>query len=370
MPLVEPPSPSHRVHFETTCVVIPEVEESSGIHLLKRSYALPSWRRQRSDESKADTPPAAVITVKVPRSVSTVVISSFISSNQVVPSSLSRKHRHMHSSERVPPLQPCLRHSHSVSCSNGGSKTSSEASHNSGTATLPSPTAFDHSHRIQATSRRSMPATTASADRVPLRECCTACLDSVDQGLKIDYHEHWTKGAQRRRRMSESEADKLPAGCGSAFLRKPVRVDEVDGRKCRRRLNAPVALPPALLEHLCHDDDDESLLFPLPSPRRTPVSGTPLLGTPSSTPPKLSTSRTPSPRSIGRALAKTQHDQGTAHKPLPQLPTGKVLLAQFPDVDTLPSRRAASDSAANTSPPRRPMHSLLRSISPPSFGAL
>lgn len=67
MPLLEPPSPSHRVHFETTCVVIPDVEEPSGIHLEKRSYALPIWRRQRSDDSKSDTPLPAVITVKVPR---------------------------------------------------------------------------------------------------------------------------------------------------------------------------------------------------------------------------------------------------------------------------------------------------------------
>jgi hypothetical protein len=278
--------------------------------------------------------------------------------------SLSRKHRHIHSSDKAP-LQPCLRHSHSVSCSNVDSKTAADAAHTSGTAIpLPSPSVFDRSHRIHPPARRSMPASTLVADRVPLRECCTACLDSVDQGLKTDYHEHWTKGAQRRRRMSESEADKPPAGCGSTFLRKPVKVDEIDGRKCRRRPNAPVALPPALLESLCHDDDDESLLFPLPSPRRTPVSGTPLLGTPSSTPPKLSPSRTPSPlrapspRSIGLALAKTQRDQP------PQLPTGQDLLAQFPDVDALPSRRAASDSATTTSPSRRPMHSLLRSISP------
>lgn len=282
----------------------------------------------------------------------------------------------MHSSDKAP-LQPCLRHSHSVSCSNVDSKTASDAAHTAGTAIPPpSPTAFDRSHRDHASSRRSLPASTLIADRVPLRECCTACLGSVDQGLKTDYHEHWTKGAQRRRRMSESEADKPPAGCGSTFLRKPVRVDEIDGRKCRRRPNAPAALPPALLEYLCHDDDDESLLFPLPSPRRTPVSGTPLLGTPSSTPPKLSASptpshaRTPSPRSIGLALAKTQRDQGTAQKTLPQLPTGKDLLSQFPDVDALPPRRAASDSATNISPPRRPMHSLLRSISPPSFNAL
>jgi len=73
MPL-EPPSPSHRVHFETTCVVIPDVEESPGIHLLKRSYALPSWRRQRSDESKSDTPPPATITVRVPRSASLILV--------------------------------------------------------------------------------------------------------------------------------------------------------------------------------------------------------------------------------------------------------------------------------------------------------
>jgi len=219
-----------------------------------------------------------------------------------------------------------------------------------------------------------MPASTSVADRVPLRECCTACLGSVDQALKSDYHEHWTTGAQRRRRMSDSEADRPLAGRSATFLKRSVRVDEVDGRKCRRRPNAPASLPPALLEHLCHDDDDESLLFPLPSPRRTPISGTPLLGTPSSTPPKSasrtsSPARLPSPRSVAHALAKGQQGQCTAQKPLPQLPSGRDLLTQFPDVDALPSRRAASDSATSTSP-RKQMHSLLRTITPPSFGAL
>ncbi|CCA68598.1 hypothetical protein PIIN_02463 [Serendipita indica DSM 11827] len=337
MPMLLPPSPSHRVHFETTCVVIPEVEEQSLLHLEKRSLVLPSWRRQRADD---ETPPA-VITVKVP--------------------SISRKHRRLHSAERTAPLQPCLRHSHSVSCSTSDRDTSHPP---------PSPSA-SNSHKPSTTRRASLNA--MPVDRIPLRECCTACIDSVQKGLEKDYHEHWSKGAQRRRRMSESELamPSTSTPCSSAFLKTPVKVDEIETRKSKRHPNAPARLPPAMLEHLCADDD-ESMLFPLPSPRRTP-SETPKVATPSGTPPKdgLSPSprRAPSPNSVAHALSMARLDDTSNTKPLPRLPstpprTGRELLAQYPDVDVLPSRRIASESATDTLPSRRPTHALFRTVTP------
>jgi hypothetical protein len=202
------------------------------------------------------------------------------------------------------------------------------------------------------------------------------------KGLQTDYHEHYSKGALRRRRASESSADPP-----SSFLATDVKVDEVDARRAKKHPNAPKCLPPMVLNTLCADaDDDEALLFPLPSPRRTPCSGTPL-----GTPPKTSSqgSRTPSPRPppSPRGLAKALSETESRQRPAPKLvtipePTGHALIAQYPDVDLLPrpspspSRRAASDSAVpsgskrspSSSPTtRRPSQSLFRAISPPSF---
>lgn len=233
------------------------------------------------------------------------------------------------------------------------------------------------------------PASGSPADRIPLRECCPACLDAVMHGLSQDYHEHYTKGALRRRRASESNAP-ATTGNSSGFLAKAVTVDEVDARRGRKHPNAPKCLPTMVLNTLCADDgDDEALLFPLPSPRRTPSSGTP-----TSTPPKSTGSRTPSPRpppsprGLAKALSETQAAAASRQKPTPKLVTsksttpeltGRALLAQYPDVDALPSasRRVASENdsrtgstrSASNSPTtsRRLGHSLFRTISPPSF---
>ncbi|KAG8835779.1 hypothetical protein FRC17_001173 [Serendipita sp. 399] len=355
--MLPPPSP-HRVHFENTCVVIPEIEEENSVlHFEKRSYVLP-WRRVRSEDATNDPTPPGVINIRLP--------------------SIGRKHRRVPSAERGSPLQPCLRHSHSLSCSNSENLSISAASE-LGVSTLqppsPSPSSSGHSQRRARTgTRRASLNSSATEDRVPLRECCTACIDSVNKGLQQDYHEHWSKGAQRRRRMSDS--DNTPSPCGSsAFLKKAVKVDEVESRKSRRPAHIPAKLPPALLEHLCADDD-ESMLFPLPSPRRagTPTCGTPLTLTPSATPPRGSSSprRTPSPNSVTQALSRTHIDPTLVSKPLPSPPSspsasGSELLAQYPDVDLLPSpRRAASESAANI--PRKATGSLLNSPAPRLFG--
>jgi len=363
MPLVQPSSPLHRVHFEPTCVVIPDVPEPSVIHFEKHSIALPSlpsWRRSRQDARVTEAPPPPVITVRVP--------------------SLSRKHRRLTSVER--PLQPCLRHSHSVSCSNV------QESAVGTSLSLPSPpSAFSHKNLMAR--RTTLPASTTQSiltpvDRVPLRECCPACVDGAMQGLQSDYLEHWTKGAQRRRRASESNA---PTSISSGFLAKTVKVDEVDARRGRKHPGAPKCLPPKALNKLCADaEDDESMLFPLPSPRRTPISGTPTLGTPSGTPPKNANSRTPSPRpppspnSVARALSATQIRGESRPKLLMTSElTGSQLLAQYPDVDALPlqhdGRRAASESVtgSNRSPSSSPttsrrIPSLFRTMSPSFSG--
>ncbi|KAG8855795.1 hypothetical protein FRB91_001684 [Serendipita sp. 411] len=354
--MLPPPSP-HRVHFENTCVVIPEIEENSVLHFEKRSYTLPSWRRLRPEDATHDQPPP-IINIRLP--------------------SLSRKHRRMPSAERGTPLQPCLRHSHSLSCSNSENlaTTSTSTIGSSSSHLPPSPSAPTHPHRHSRTAtRRASLNSSTTEDRIPLRECCKACIESVDKGLQQDYHEHWSKGAQRRRRMSESDNPSSSCSSSSAFLKKTVKVDEVDSKKPKRPFNVPAKLSPALLEHLCADED-ESMLFPLPSPRRTgtPTCGTPQALSPSATPPRGSPSprRTPSPNSVAQALARTRIDSSSIMKPLPSPPpspaplSGKDLLAQYPDVDALPSRRAASEGSPSTVS-RKTSH-LLSTPAPRMFG--
>ena len=70
-----------RVHFDDTCVLIPDPVQSRMPRLIKKSYSLPIWRKRSNSNPPADivettTAPAItaeergkVITVSVPRSV-------------------------------------------------------------------------------------------------------------------------------------------------------------------------------------------------------------------------------------------------------------------------------------------------------------
>jgi hypothetical protein len=229
---------------------------------------------------------------------------------------------------------------------------------------------------------------------VPLRDCCEACLASVEKALQADYSEHFTKAAARRRRMSETD---LTSAIPRPLLPHNVKVDEaecarssVGPRTCGSRsvkgklLEKPASLvsPPAAIE------EDENMLFPLPSPRRSPFNGSPSSLSPQNGTPPVSSSpnlrpvdtpRPPSPCSLSKALSETAARQQesttssptsfakgkvTETRPSRSELSGKALLQMYPDVDALPahlqsqpqphkgSRRSASESSSQ-SPTRR-----------------
>lgn len=61
-----PSSPCHRVHFDQTCVLIPETTEPPAIRLTAKTYAIPTWARLGRPSSFHEPP---TITVKLPRLV-------------------------------------------------------------------------------------------------------------------------------------------------------------------------------------------------------------------------------------------------------------------------------------------------------------
>jgi hypothetical protein len=224
---------------------------------------------------------------------------------------------------------------------------------------------------------------------VPLRDCCEACLASVDKALQADYAEHFTKAAARRRRMSETD---LPSAVPRPLLPHKVKVDEAEyarfatsepatqacgNRPAKGKLEKPASFvsPPTAIE------EDENLLFPLPSPRRSPFNGSPSNHSPANGTSSVSSSpnlrpvdapRPLSPCALSKALSETaarqqeskisSRDPSTKGNPTrvrqsrPEL-SGKALLQKYPDVDALPSachggRRSASESSSQ-SPTRR-----------------
>jgi hypothetical protein len=303
----------------------------------------------------------------------------------IEPSLGKPKHKHNHCPQRLP-LHPCLRHSQSSS--SGRSDSARDALYNPDNVSPPiSPKATTR----RSTTFDSHPPTPVQT--VPLRDCCEACLASVEKALHADYAEHFTKAAARRRRMSETD---LSSTVPRPLLPHKVRVDEAEYARstvsppatqvCGNRpakgklLEKPASFvsPPTAIE------EDENLLFPLPSPRRTPLSGSPSNRSPANGTPPVSSSpnlrpveppRPPSPCSLSKALSETAARQQGGKRLSPNPPTkgktteirqsrselsGKALLQMYPDVDALPadlqphhgSRRSASESSSQ-SPTRR-----------------
>lgn len=194
---------------------------------------------------------------------------------------------------------------------------------------------------------------------VPLRECCQQCINKAEAALNADYCEKWSRGAARKRRMSESELS------SPSSLTKPptnvrlgsklVKVDEVES--CRLGRDVPRSLP-KLVDHHCFSDEDEENLFPLPSPRRTPNSGTP--------PATPKTSRTPSPSPSALKAALTQSTTTLRSKPACPSLTGRELLRQCPDVDAISpvlQRRTVSESVVVAPSHKHHQFNLLRASS-------
>ena len=61
-----PSFPCHRVHFDLTCVLIPEATEPPAIRLTAKTYAIPAWARLGRPSSY---PEPSKITLKLPRLV-------------------------------------------------------------------------------------------------------------------------------------------------------------------------------------------------------------------------------------------------------------------------------------------------------------
>ena len=218
---------------------------------------------------------------------------------------------------------------------------------------------------------------------VPLRDCCEACLASVEKASQSDYAEHFTKAAARRRRMSETD---LPSAVSRPLLPHNVKVDEAEYARssagptptqaCGNRpakgksLEKPMNYvpPPTAVE------EDEDLLFPLPSPRRTPVNGSPSNHSPENGTPPVSSSpnlrpvNSLSPCALSKALNETVARQQGGKTPSPDPPaqgkttevrqsrselSGKPLLQKYPRVDALPAHLLASRRSASESSPTR-----------------
>ena len=300
----------------------------------------------------------------------------------IEPSLGKPKHKPNHCPQRLP-LHSCLRHSHSSS--SGRSDSARDA--------LCSPD--DFSPPISANRRSSTFDSHSSTpvQTVPLRDCCEACLASVEKALQADYAEHFTKAAARRRRMSETD---LPSTVPRPLLPHKVKVDEAEYARSsagppatqacfnRTAKGKPLEKPMSFVSPPTAIEEDENLLFPLPSPRRTPINGSPSNRSPTNGTPPISsspnlrpvdTSQPLSPCALSKALRETATRQQESKTPSPDPSakgktteirqsrselSGKSLLQMYPDVDALPAglqprhgdRRSASESSSR-SPTRR-----------------
>jgi len=382
-----PQSPCHRVHFDQTCVLIPEATDPPAIRLTAKTYAIPTWARLGRPSSFHEPP---TITVKLPRLAGPILD---VEPPLIEPSLGKPKHRHNHCPQRLP-LHPCLRHSHSSS--SGRSDSARDA--------LCSPDNVSPPISPKATNLRSTTFDSHSSvpvQTVPLRDCCEACLASVDKALQADYAEHFTKAAARRRRMSDTD---LPSAVPRPLLPHKVKVDEAEYARFSTSLPATQACgsrsakgkilekPASFVSPPIAIEEDENLLFPLPSPRRSPLNGSPSDRSPANGTPPVSSSpnlrpvdspRPLSPCALSKALSETAARQQESNTPSPDRSakgktteirqsrsplSGKALLRMYPDVDALPAtchggRRSASESSSQSPTRRRQpaFNSIIRS---------
>lgn len=179
----------------------------------------------------------------------------------------------------VQPLSPCLVH-RSPSCS----------------PTL-SPTLPKHHPTPQRSVSAS--ASTKPAETIPLRSCCPDCVKTAEQSVRSgdDWQVKFSYGAQKR---IKSLTDHNHKPISELYLVPQVvlNVDEVDKR--RKSLDHQTDAPTSSCCHTrvtssscIREEDDEQMLFPLPSPKRSPNSS-----------PSPRASPTPSTNSLKEATLK------------------------------------------------------------------
>ncbi|KAF7793320.1 hypothetical protein EIP86_004432 [Pleurotus ostreatoroseus] len=274
-------APSH-VHFDDTCVLIPDPVQSRMPRLIKKSYSLPIWRKRSNSNPPADFVEAttAPATTAEERGM---VITVFDDTDQPDFVSFSRSRSQSRSESPQRPLIPCIV--------------------NTGTAPR------SHSH----VRRPSLPLPLRpDAMTIPLRPCCKECFRTTEECLKKGHawEEKFTRGArrlmnsgasvqahahaQRHRRVQ----DDVP-GFGAVVsvdeidIRHGISSDGVPGTSAAPQVSSASAVPrgseigllPSISRRLQVDEsdpktantpiteEDEELSdtgFPLPSPRRTP----------------------------------------------------------------------------------------------------
>lgn len=398
------------MRFESQCVVIPDsAHHSRRPRVVTKSYALPLWRRRPSfgGPPASDTPKDATceenpshLVLRVPLPM--YVLPCDISLMPKLCCSFSLKSHPIRPAD-PPPLPPCLVH-----------------------RPQPSDPSSPSLNRHARTPRKTSPSPSRSdIVTVPLRPCCVACQPVTD-AARVNgdtWPEHFSRAAARRRSLSVDgprtvtlEGSAASASYGA--LGVAISVDEIDKRRrasdlgpsttsrvlwsdtnkdecgvppihCRTVLSNANASPtpspsrmtaaPATPRIPEEEDDgeDESELFPLPSPKRTPsVSPAPsVTGSISSlvAPPhqRSGTSPAPStcsgesvPPALRRLLAPPQCASSSSLS-LPVLP-GSTSDLSVEDLPRVPSPSLLSTlpsiSARNRSPLPAPADAANRSV--------
>ncbi|KAF8491269.1 hypothetical protein JB92DRAFT_2835642 [Gautieria morchelliformis] len=293
------------VRFEDTCVLIPPSGPAKSPlrpRIITKSYSLPLWKTSSSKRNANPQSPVSPVASQAPN---TEAERKAFSLTVSVP----RPRR-----SSIPPSSPCLSKRHgSLPQSPGSSTPSSTVSFPTVTAPIPPSPTLHHVPSFP----RIQPASLKQADTVPLRPCCEACHSCVDAALAQGegWSARWSRGAVRR--YSEGEHVHLHAPHPPVFgvtrvwtpktegadadgdmpLQDALTIDEVDvkrrsGDYSQAILNNHHVPPPATDDAESDDEDvsekttaapliplyhaailkeeDEDLLFPLPSPRRTP----------------------------------------------------------------------------------------------------
>ncbi|KZP03564.1 hypothetical protein FIBSPDRAFT_904930 [Athelia psychrophila] len=254
------------VRFDEECILIPPPAKKPA--MVTVSYSLPVWRRRAGDvaDNESDGQSSSEVTFKV-------ALPRFMSRSS------SRSRRPSHSPRTSPDMRnisPCL-----VQRAPSSESTSSE-------------------HRLKSPRLESIPVLPTSprpdVATVPLRSCCTNCIPTLEDCVKLgdEWTEKFTNKAQRRRRRASLDGGR--SSMETAFLavdlnkldQAPlVTEDDIQQQEAdtepesedqllpspalRVRPSLNFCLEPLKISAPIREEDDDQL-FPLPSPRRTPTS--------------------------------------------------------------------------------------------------
>lgn len=299
---------SRVVRFSDECVLIPESPRAKR-RMLTKSYSLPLWKRKPTQfsDSEADESPSTFNNVEETRVVLKVPLPTFRAKSPHRGRSVSS------SPPTAKPLSPCLVHR---------SPSSASTSHTSPTLSPVRRPSLPIYHKNRDD----------SALTIPLRACCQGCERVIEESLRRGdtWTENFTRGARRRRaasldtgssssafgsvKLSSSLPDASPIASGLQTSTFAITVDEVDRRHRSQNhtgrsasfseSSSPVSpsgpryphdrsherdtsyesvsssnsedLTPETIDSRRRlrsspiEEEDETQLFPLPSPRRSP----------------------------------------------------------------------------------------------------